>query len=470
MRTPYNVYGGLQDNNSWVGPSQTNVGGILSKYWFPVNGGDGFWCMPDRSDDRYIYSESQGGSITRFDRDLKTSKDIQPLPQKNEPKYRFNWNTPIAVSPNNQHKVYIGAQYLFTSYDKGETWKKISGDLTTNNPAELNQSASGGVTNDNSSAENHCTIYTIAESPFDSNTIWAGTDDGNVQLTRDGGKTWNNLVANLIAKGVPKEAWVSTIEPSHSDKATAYITLDNHMYGDVKPYVYKTTDYGQTWSQISNDSIKGYCFSVREDLVNPNLLFVGTEFGLFVSLDAGHQWAQLNYNNNIPDVAIRDMIEHPRDHDLILATHGRGVFIIDGDQVDLLRQITPNVLQQKLVVFKPKTFVIPVNGFDAGSAGDDDYVGANPSNQPEIAYYMQSKQLIGDFKIDVLDQNGKLVQSYPAGKHKGINIVDVPLQMKPPKVPPAPQIAGGAFSSGLISVKAHGQSGSLKIKIQCCLL
>ncbi|MBA3649219.1 MAG: glycosyl hydrolase [Chitinophagales bacterium] len=442
METPYNVYGGLQDNFSWYGPSQTNTGGISEKYWSPVGGGDGFWTMPDRSDSKIVYAESQGGEISRFDRSNKTFKQIKPYASANEQKYRFNWNAAISTSPNNIHKLYLGGQYLFVSYDKGETWKKLSPDLSTNNPKEQQQESSGGITADNSSAENHNSIYTIAESPIDSNVIWVGTDDGNIQVTTNAGKTWTNVVSKAIAQGVPKEGWVSTIEASHYNKGTAYAAIDNHSFGDMKPYVYKTTDYGQSWTKISNDSVKGYAFTVREDVVNPNLLFIGTEFGLFVSIDGGQQWSQLT--NNIPNVAIRDMIIHPRDKDLILATHGRALMIIDGYQIDLLRQLNPDVMQAKIKVLKTPPYTIPVQGFDIGYLGDEGYAGANPDQSPIIAYYLSARHLVGDFKIQVLDDKGAVISDNSAGKRKGINVVKLNLNRKLPKVPPAPLGAFGA--------------------------
>ncbi|MFI5135335.1 MAG: WD40/YVTN/BNR-like repeat-containing protein, partial [Chitinophagales bacterium] len=262
MEDPYNVYGGLQDNLSWYGPSKTNTGGVGSKLWDPMSFGDGFWTFPDRADKNTAYTEIQGGVLIRYDKQRKILKQLSPHPGPNEPKYRFNWNSPFTASIHNTHKLFLGGQYVFVSYDQGETWKKISPDLTTNNPKYQQQESSGGVTADNSAAENHCTVYFIAESQSDSNIIWAGTDDGNIQLTKDGGKTWSNIEPNI--KDAPKEPWVSSIETSHFDNGTAYVTLDYHNWGDMNPYVYKTTDYGQTCTKISNDSVRGYCHIIRE--------------------------------------------------------------------------------------------------------------------------------------------------------------------------------------------------------------
>ncbi len=269
----------------------------------------------------------------------------------------------------------------------------------------------------------------------------ASYGDG-VYKSTDAGKTWNNVALNI--KDAPKEPWITCIEPGHYDKGTAYVTLDYHNWGNMNSYVYKTADYGATWSKISNDSVKGYCHVVREDLKNQNLLFTGTEFGLYVSIDAGKNWAQLNYNNNIPNVAIRDIVIHPRDNEVILATHGRGIMIIDELGLSILRQLSPEIIQSKFTLLKSYPYTIPLNGFDATAATDDEFIGANPGSDPVIAYYLKDRQLVGEFKVEVLDHDGKVVNSAPAGKHKGVNIVSLPLSRKPPRVPPAPLIAGGA--------------------------
>ncbi len=324
------------------------------------------------------------------------------------------------------------------------------------------------MTADNSAAENHCTVYYIAESPLDSNTIWAGTDDGNIQLTTDGGKSWKNVAPNI--KDAPTEPWVSCVEPSRYNKGTAYATLDYHNWGNMRSYVYKTTDFGATWSKISNDSVKGYCHVIREDLKNQNLLFLGTEFGLFISLDGGANWAQMNNNNNVPNVAIRDIQIHPRDNEVILATHGRAIMIIDELGLGILRQLTTDIMNQKFTLFKTGDYVIPLQGFDFSFGSDDEFSGANPNSDPVIAYYLKDRQLVGEFKVEVLDHDGSLVNSTPAGKHKGINIVAVPINRKPPKVPPAPRIAGGAtqgpaLTEGTYDVRIIRGKDSIMTKI-----
>jgi photosystem II stability/assembly factor-like uncharacterized protein len=291
MDEPYNVYGGLQDNSSWVGPSHY-PGGITNSRWENMYGGDGFWMFSDPADPDYIYAEAQGGYIGRVHRKTHETRGIQPLPGYKEGKLRFNWNTPIHLSPTQKGTIYIGSQFLFRSKDHGQTWERISPDLSTNDKAKQQQELSGGVTVDNSAAEMHTTIYAIAESPKNGNVIWAGTDDGNLQLTRDGGKTWNNVIGNIA--GLPKNAWVSYLDAGHFDEGTVYVTFDMHTFGDMRPYAYRTTDFGKTWTSLvrADAPVKGYAHVIREDLVNRDLLFLGTELGLWVSLDGGAQWAQ----------------------------------------------------------------------------------------------------------------------------------------------------------------------------------
>src|SRR6266705_3062873 len=285
-------------------------------------GGVGFGLCVDPTDQNYLYAESQGGEIGRVNRKTHESRWIRPLPRYQEKKLRFNWNTPIHVSPTRNGTVYIGSQYLFRTRDFGQTWDRISPDLTTNDPAKQLQEQSGGVTVDNSAAEMHTTIYAIAESPKNENVIWAGTDDGNLQVTRDAGKTWTNVVINI--KGLPKNAWVSSVEAGHFDPGTVYATFDVHTFGDMRPYAYKSTDFGATWSAlVAPDSpVRGYAHVIKEDLVNHSLLFLGTEFGLWVSVDGGRQLAHYK-GGDLPAVAVRDLAIHPRDHDLVIATHGR---------------------------------------------------------------------------------------------------------------------------------------------------
>ncbi len=442
MDRPYHVYGGLQDNSSWVGASQY-PGGITNSQWENMYGGDGFWMFADPSDPDYIYAEYQGGEISRINRKTHESRNIKPLPQYKEGKLRYNWNTPIHVSPKNDGTIYIGAQFLFRSRDHGQTWERISPDLTTNDPEKQKQEQSGGVTVDNSAAEMHTTIYAIAESPKDSNTVWVGTDDGNVQITRDGGKNWTNVVRNI--QGLPKNAWVSSIEAGHFDQGTAYATFDVHTFGDMRPFVYKTTDYGQTWTPVVADGgpVRGYAHVVKEDLVNRDLLFVGTEMGLWISLDGGKQWAQYK-GGELPNVAVRDLAIHPRDHDLVIATHGRGIWIVD--DITPLRALTPETLTKEALFVQARPSVQSISGGGGWANGDAVYVGPNPTDEAVITYYQKKRHIFGDLKIEVFDSDGKLLSTIPSNKRRGLNRATWPMRLKPPKVPRA---ASAAFAASV---------------------
>ena len=440
MERPYRVYGGLQDNSSWVGDSQY-PGGITNSRWENMYGGDGFWMFADPSDPDYIYAESQGGYLGRVNRRTHESRDIKPLPQYKEGKIRYNWNAPIHLSPTQKGTIYLGSQFLFRSRDRGQTWERISPDLTTNDPEKQKQEQSGGVTVDNSAAEMHTTIYAISESPKDSNVIWAGTDDGNVQVTRDGGKSWKNVVSHV--NGVPKNAWVSYIDAGQFDAGTAFVTFDAHTLGDTKPYAYVTRDYGETWAPLmsSNSPVRGYAHVIRQDPISHQLLFVGTEFGLWVSLDAGKVWAQYK-GGNMPSVAVRDIAIHPRDSDLVVATHGRGIWIVD--DITPLRALTPEALAKDAFFVQARSAVQSISGGGGWVNGDAEFVGPNPSDDAVITYYQRRRHIFGDLKIEILDPAGKLLTTIPSSKRRGVSRVTWAMRLDPPKVPPAATLAGGA--------------------------
>ncbi|MBA2920390.1 sialidase [Sphingomonas sp. MAH-20] len=435
-KDPYQVYGGLQDNSSWVG-DQEYPGGITNSRWENLYGGDGFWAFPDPADPDYVYAEYQGGSISRINRKTLEQRDIQPKAGYKE-KLRFNWNTPIHMSPNEKGTIYIGSQFLFRSRDHGQSWDRISPDLTTNNPQLQRQEESGGITVDNSAAEMHTTIYSISESPKAAGQIWVGTDDGNVQLTRDGGKSWTNLTKNLK---LPKDSWISWVEASRYDPAVAYVTVDRHNSGDFQPYLFRTADYGKTWKPLigpRTEGVRGYVHVVREDRVDPNILFVGTEFGLFMSLDGGADWAQFK-PNNFPDVAVRDLAIQDRDDDLVLATHGRGIWVID--DLSPLRALTPDKLAATAVLIPGPKVQQRIQGNGGWAEGDATYVGENPPDGAVITYYQKARHVIGRMKLEVLDASGNVVDELPASKRRGLNRVVWSMRTKPPQVPPAAQIA-----------------------------
>src|SRR5436190_1605154 len=438
-KDPYRVYGGLQDNSSFVGESQ-HPGGVTNAQWENMYNGDGFWMFPDPADPDYIYAEYQGGEIGRVNRNTHEARNIKPRPNYKE-KLRFNWNTPIALSPNEKGTIYIGAQFLFRSRDHGQTWERISPDLTTNDPEKQKQEQSGGVTVDNSSAEMHTTIYSISESPKQKGLIWVGTDDGNLQLTRDGGKTWTNVIGNV--PGLPKNSWVSWVQASNFDAATAYAAFDRHTFGDMAPYVFRTTDYGKTWTPLvtpqESRGVRGYAHVIKEDLVKPDLLFLGTEFGLWVSIDGGKSWAQFK-GNHFPAVAVRDLAIHPRDNDLVLATHGRGIWIID--DITPLRTLTPDLLTKEAAFISARPVQQRIEGSGGWANGDAVFVGDNPPDAAVINYYQRERHLFGKLKLEVLDSAGRVVDDLPASKRPGLNRVVWSMREKPPRVPPAVQLAG----------------------------
>src|SRR6266508_2142770 len=403
-------------------------------------GGDGFWMFADPSDADYVYAEYQGGAIARVNRKTHETRNIQPLPGYKEGKLRFNWNTPIHVSPTQVGTIYIGSQLLFRSRDHGQTWERISPDLTTNDPEKQKQEQSGGITVDNSSAEMHTTIYSISESPKDKSLIWVGTDDGNLQLTRDGGKTWTNVVGNV--PGLPKNSWVSWVQASNFNSGSAYAAFDRHTFGDVAPYVFKTTDYGKTWTPLVTPqdlkSVRGYAHVIKEDLVKPDLLFLGTEFGLWISIDGGKNWAQFK-GNHFPAVAVRDLAVQPRENDLALATHGRGIWIID--DITPLRALTPDLLTQEVAFVSARPVQQRIEGSGGWANGDAVFVGDNPPDAAVITYYQRARHLFGKIKLEVLDASGRVVDELPASKRPGLNRVTWTMREKPPRVPPAAQIA-----------------------------
>jgi len=457
MAQPYDVYGGLQDNGSWTGPSRGAGGGITNDEWHNIGGGDGFYAVSDPADPDVVYVEFQGGHASRMSLATRTSKDIQPLPGTGDPELRYNWDTPIVVSPTRPGTVYIGSQFLFRSRDRGDSWERISPDLTTNDPHKQQQGTSGGLSIDNSSAETYTTIFAIAESPKDANVIWVGTDDGNLQLTRDGGGSWANV--GRAIPGLPPGTWVSKIEASRRDAATAFATFDNHANGDMKTYVYKTVDFGKTWQSLAGPGVAGFAHVVRQDLDNPDLLFLGTEAGLFISIDGGGHWAR--FTGNLPPVAVWDVQIHPRESDLIIATHGRGIYILD--DITPLRKLTPEVLAADLALLpsKPASMVLPV--FLQAFPGDEEFVGTNPEEAASICYYLKKRHILGELRVEVYDADGKLLSTLPGGKRRGINRVAWPMRLSGPNLPPAnsliidqpalfigPRVLPGTYSVKLI--------------------
>ncbi|MEZ6038265.1 MAG: hypothetical protein R3F29_12345, partial [Planctomycetota bacterium] len=344
---PYHVYGGLQDNGSWRGPSSVwENGGIRNLHWQEVCFGDGFATVPMADDSKRGYAMSQGGSLVRWDLRDGSRKSIRP-PAPADVELRFHWNAAIALDPFDPNGVFYGSQFVHRSRDRGESWTVISPDLTTDNAEWQKQDESGGLTLDVTAAENHCTILSIAPSPLTRDVIWVGTDDGRVQVTRDGGTTWTSVEHNV--PGLPRNTWCPHVEASKFDADTAYAVFDGHRRTDWTTYVYVTRDAGATWTSLATPTIDGYCHCIEQDPVKKELLWLGTEFGLWLSLDEGNSWVR--FSHGVPTCAVRALVTHPRTGDLVVATHGRSLFVVD--DITPLRSSTPELLQSPLFVFEP---------------------------------------------------------------------------------------------------------------------
>ncbi|MFH0760054.1 MAG: hypothetical protein V2A67_00950, partial [Bacteroidota bacterium] len=420
--------------------------------WKNIGGGDGFYAYGDPTDPDITYAQSQGGRILRTNHKTGESKYIKPFPEEGVSTLRFNWNTPVVFGEKSGW-LYVGSQYLFRSKDKGDSFERISPDLTTNDPARQKQEQSGGLTIDNSTAENNTTIFSINESPLDENIIWAGTDDGNIQLTTDGGKSWNKL--NNAVQGLPPLAFISHIDADHYNKNAAWITVDAHRNGDLKPYVFYTDDLGKTWKSLVTPAIQGFCHVIKQDPVNADLIFLGTESGLFISVDHGKEWVR--FKNKVPQTGIYDMAFQSVKNDLVLATHGRGIIIID--DLTALRNLTQPVLAQDFAFLpvRPYYFTSQTGLQDFGS--DAEFIGPNPSGGASICYYLKKRHVFGEMYLEIYDSNGKFLKKLPAGNRKGINIVQIATAMEPPKVPKSPNMLGEA------AFGPEYQPGSYSIKV-----
>lgn len=433
MQVPYNVYGGLQDNGSWVGPSHVS-GAIRNKHWDSVGYGDGFWTFPDPELDHIVYSEYQGGNLMRVDRRTNEVKQIAPAHAPGEPRLRFNWNTPLHLSAARPGRLYYGSQYLHRSDDRGDSWQRISPDLTTNDPKRQRQAKSGGLTIDNSSAENNTTIYTISESPLDAQVVWVGTDDGLLHVTRDGGGSWTNVTRNL--PGLPRGLWISRVEASPHAAGTAYVTVDGHRSGDDAVYVYATTDFGASFRRLATEGVAGFAWVVRQDPVAAHVLYLGTEAGLYISIDGGDRWAR--FEEGLPPVPVHDLVIHPRDHDLIVGTHGRGIWIID--DLTPLRALDAQALAADAVLLPSRPQAMWGGGALQEFGGNDEFFGQSRSESAVIAYHLKRRHMFGDLRVNIYDEAGERIASLPGGKRRGMNRVDWPMRMKAPRLPASTQL------------------------------
>ncbi len=387
---PYNVYGGMQDNGSWVGPSAVlKRGGIRNHDFQELYFGDGFDVLPFRADSRYGYAMSQGGNVGFYDRKSGKTRFIKPNHPDHKVKLRYNWNAAMAQDPFVDCGVYFGSQYLHYSNDCGESWTIKSSDLTTNDTTKQNADKSGGLTMDATNAENYTTILAIAPSPADKNVIWVGTDDGNLQLTKDGGKTWANQ--NQL-KGLPQGSWIPQIQVSSTDAAEAWVVANNYRRNDYTAYAYHTLDYGKSWTRIADDSqIKGFVLSIVQDHKEPNLMFLGTDIGLYVSFDKGHKWH--HWTKGFPQVQVNDMIIHPVEDDLVIGTFGRAFWILD--DLSPLREIASKgetVLSADFDVFESTpAYLVSYRSYDGVRfSGQGEFKGDNKSYD-KIAFNVWKK-------------------------------------------------------------------------------
>ncbi|MEZ4796504.1 MAG: hypothetical protein R2785_04980 [Flavobacteriaceae bacterium] len=385
---PYNVYGGMQDNGSWRGPAYVwRAQGIRNSYWQEISFGDGFDVVPDKDNSRYGWTMSQQGSVQRYDWETGNNYGVQPTHPDPKVELRFNWNSAINIDPFNNSTVYFGSQFVHKSTDKGDTWTVISPDLTTNDPEKQKQSESGGLTMDATGAENHTTILVIEPSPVEKDMLWVGTDDGRVHFTQNGGATWTDVSKNI--KGLPTGSWIPQIKASNKNKGEALLVANDYRRFNYTPYVYRTKDYGKTWTRIVDGTdVKSYALSIVEDLETPNLLFLGTDDGLYISIDAGNKWTK--WTNGFPTVSVKDLVIHPREHDLVIGTFGRAAWVLD--DIRPLREMAKKtgVLNSKLTLFDPPTAYQAAYQQPTGSrfGGDAMYNGENRGFGAQMSYYV----------------------------------------------------------------------------------
>ncbi len=491
MDWPYNVYGGMQDNGSWRGPAYVwRAGGIRNSYWEELFFGDGFDVVPHPSNSRYGYAMSQQGNVGRYDLVTGHTQLIKPVHP--DGKYlRFNWNAAIAQDPFDEDAIYYGSQFVHYSRDRGNNWDIISPDLTTNDSQKQEQHKSGGLTFDATGAENHTTILAIEPSPLDKNIIWVGTDDGNLQLTRDRGKTWENVSKRIF--GVPKGSWIPQIIASSYNPSEAVAVINNYRRNDWKPYIYRTDNFGKSWKSIANEeNIWGYVLSYVQDPIEPNLQFIGTEFGLYVSIDGANTWTK--WTNGFPTVSTMDLKIHPREHDLVIGTFGRAAYILDDIRpLRALASTKENLMDKKLHFFEPPTAVLAINRQAAGTRFEANAIfsGENRRNGSMLTFVFNpknskdkrtSKKNTAENKnqpanknkvtMEVLDGDGNIIRTVKhnveAGlnriywnlRRKGVRSPNMPKPTKPDSREPAgPQVLPGEYTVRL----SHGDISTEQI-------
>jgi photosystem II stability/assembly factor-like uncharacterized protein len=431
----YYVGGGLQDNATWYGPSRTGEPfGVLPDDWREISNGDGFQAVFHPEEPEITLTEYQGGRIVRTDNRTREIQFVSPYAPTlggapaSAFEVRFNWNAPIVASPRDGKTVYFAGNKVFRTRDFGSTWETLSPDLTTNNPEKLG-SAGGPVWQENSTAEYHCTIVSFAESPADALVLWAGTDDGNLQVSRDGGALWENVIANV--PGVPAHSTVSHVEPSRRGAGVAYVSFDRHLLDDLRPYVFRTEDFGRSFVEIGRALPENaYVWVLREDPKNPELLYAGTELGLYATRDSGKRWERLHLKN-LPTVSVHDLLIHPRDNDLIVGSHGRGLFIFDdatplqriGEALEKTAHLFPIRRAVRFQV-KPTRYGI----------GDKIYVGKNPPYGALLTYFLK-EEIPEDkpLKVEIFDGEGGLLRTLENLPRKaGVSRTSWDLNLEPP--------------------------------------
>ncbi|MCH8081203.1 MAG: hypothetical protein IID52_02315 [Proteobacteria bacterium] len=487
---PYNIYGGLQDNGSWRGPSEVwENGGIRNFHWQEVFFGDGFDTLPDPEDSMQGYAMAQGGALVRWDMHTGETRFIAPTRVEEGVDLRFNWSAGLAQDPFDPATIYYGSQYLHKSTDRGLTWQAISGDLTTNNPEWQTFKETGGLTPDVTAAEFYTTITAIAPSPVEEGVIWVGTDDGRLHITRDGGATWESLEGRL--RGVPDNTWIPHIEPSPHDPSVAFIVFDNHRRSDMKPYIYRADNYGRRFTNITTREVKGYALSIQQDHVDPNLLFLGTEFGLFVSTNGGDDW--MKWTAGVPTVSVMDMAIQERENDLVLGTHGRAIFVIDDysglrglsedDFGERFKLLSMTEGQQYYSKQSPSLRFDGATGYRGPNeargvmitfiaSGDDlTHPDADQERARKIARRSSDDEAEkpgheGKLTVEVRNAGGELLRTFKHDLHQGINRIvwdmrrdgskPFPNPDKPPKdtLPPGPEVVPGEYQ---ITLKFDGQ-------------
>jgi len=469
MRNPYFIYGGTQDNGTWGGPSRTySQIGIVNDDWFRVAGGVGFYTQVDPTDPNTIYYASAGGNISRFDLKTGEAKVIRPVPEQGAPAFRFNWNSPILISPHDRNTIYLGGNELFISKDRGNTWREtadLSKQIDRDKLPILGKPVDKDTLSRNEGQASYGQITTVAESPIKPGLLWAGTDDGNVQVSRDSGTTWKNLTNRIT--GVPQNTYVSRIVASNFNEGTAYLTYDGHRSDDYNPYVYVTNDFGETWKSLASTLPAGQSIHViREHPRNQNLLFIGTEFGLFISLDKGAHW--MRFKANLPTMPVDDVQIHPRENDLILGTHGRSIWVLD--DITPLEQMSEKMADSAVTLFDLRTATNYRIANNKAFTGHKYFSAPNPPTGAIINYYLKERPE-EKVKITILDKDGKTIRTLDGTAQKGFNRIAWDLRGDAPARQGSgdrPRVGGGDGEGGGRAPQAQGTRvapGDYQVKI-----